>query len=311
MNITSETLFPEYFRQWVHDYKVGSIRPITLKSYELHYRELKQHCPKLRLCDLNHFTYQKLINEYAENHEYLTVRCFHSHLKAAIMDAIEDDLIMKNPTRHLILKGRKPKPKKPKYLGLLDLKRLLNQLELPSDVAKNTDWLILLIAKTGLRFAEALGLTPADFDFQGHSVSINKTWDYKSKIGSFQPTKNSASMRTIAIDPIVSEQLATITQNLPQNRPMFIPSGQRIFLSTVNYRLMRYCQQAGVPQISVHGLRHTHASLLIYDGVSISSVAKRLGHSNTITTQKTYLHIIEELKTRDDQIILNNMIRLS
>ena len=48
---------------------------------------------------INHYNYQKLINEYAETHEYLTVKGFHHHCKAAIMDAIEDGLLVKDPAR--------------------------------------------------------------------------------------------------------------------------------------------------------------------------------------------------------------------
>lgn len=77
------------------------------------------------------------------------------------MDAIEDGLIERDPTRHLVLKGKQPK-KKIKYLSLLDLKRLLNQLDLGRSL--NLDWLIFLSAKTGMRYAEALGITAADFD---------------------------------------------------------------------------------------------------------------------------------------------------
>ena len=51
------------------------------------------------------------------------------------------------------------------------------------------DWLILIVAKTGLRFSEALGLTPEDFDFAHQTLSVNKTWDYKNG-GGFVPTKN-------------------------------------------------------------------------------------------------------------------------
>ena len=65
----------------------------------------------------------KLINEYAETHEYLIVKGFHHHCKAAIMDAIEDGLIVKDPTSHLVLREKRPGPKKIKYLRLLDLKR--------------------------------------------------------------------------------------------------------------------------------------------------------------------------------------------
>ncbi len=59
-----------------------------------------------------------------------------------------------------------------------------------------------------------------------------------------------------------------------------------------------------MPVISIHGLRHTHASLLLYTGVSTASVARRLGHSSINTTQKTYLHIIQELENKDVNLVM-------
>lgn len=85
---------------------------------------------------------------------------------------------------------------------------------------------------------------------------------------------------------------------------------KRVFNSTVNKILEKYCNQQNIPVISIHGLRHTHASLLLYEGVSIASVAKRLGHANTTTTQTTYLHIIEELENKDNDKVLHHLSQL-
>lgn len=290
-------------------YKEGSVRPITLAKYYLTHREIQRRLHGVRVNELNHYIYQKFINEYAEEHEYLTVKVFHHHCKAAIMDAIEDGLLEHDPTRHLILKGKQPRKKKAKYLNLLDLKRLINQLKLGPEVSY--DWMILLIAKTGLRFAEALGLTVGDFDFVNHTITVKNTWNYKEVNGGFQPTKNKSSIRTISLDPITCEQFELLTKDCKKEIPIFCQDKKRIYDSTVNHRLASHCKKAGIDIISVHGLRHTHASLLIYDGVSIPSVAKRLGHSNTITTQQTYLHIVKELEERDNHKIMENMIRLS
>jgi len=86
-------------------------------------------------------------------------------------------------------------------------------------------------------------------------------------------------------------QFSQLTQGLEADTPIFIKD-TRIFNSTVNNRLKVLCQKAEIPSIMVHSLRHTHASLLIFAGVSIASVARRLGHSSMTTTQETYLHII-------------------
>lgn len=58
----------------------------------------------------------------------------------------------------------------------------------------------------------------------------------------------------------------------------------RIYNSTINSVLARHCKEVDIPIISIHGLRHTHASLLLFAGVSIASVARRLGHSNIRVT---------------------------
>lgn len=95
------------------------------------------------------------------------------------------------------------------------------------------------------------------------------------------------------------------------HQPIFIEENQRVFNSTINTILEKHCKDSNVPIISVHGLRHTHASLLLYEGVSIASVAKRLGHANTTTTQETYLHIIKELENKDNNKVLHTLAQLS
>ena len=85
-----------------------------------------------------------------------TVMDFHHQLKSAILDAYEEGLVTKDPTRRAVIKGKQPTPKKRKYLNEFELKLFIRELELDED--PTIDWLLLLIAKTGLRFGEALGL---------------------------------------------------------------------------------------------------------------------------------------------------------
>ncbi|MFA5748915.1 MAG: site-specific integrase, partial [Bacilli bacterium] len=131
--------------------------------------------------------------------------------------------------------------------------------------------------------------------------SINKTWDYKDN-GGFQETKNESSKRKVQIDWRTVTQFSGLLRNLDLDKPIFVDG--KIYNSTVNNALNRHCRKLKIPQISIHGLRHTHASLLLFSGVSIASVARRLGHASINTTQKTYLHIIYELENKDiDQIM--------
>ena len=161
-----------------------------------------------------------------------------------------------------------------------------------------------------MRFSEALALTPKDFDFSHQSLSISKTWDYKGK-GGFLPTKNKSSVRKIQIDWQTVIQFSELVKRLPENEPIFVKEGSPVYNSTVNDILARHCAAAKVPVISAHGLRHTHASLLLFAGVSIASVARRLGHASMTTTQKTYLHIIQELENQDVDIVMRSLSGLS
>lgn len=227
---------------------------------------------------------------------------FHHQLKGAILDAVDEGLIEHDPTRKAIIKGKSPSKKKTKFLNQFELHTLLSNLDLRGEV--NWDWFIMLVAKTGMRFSEALALTPNDFDFSHQMLSISKTWDYKGA-GGFQPTKNQSSVRKIQIDWQTVIQFSELLKNLPKDKPIFV--NKKVYNSTVNDVLGRHCKKMNLPVISIHGLRHTHASLLLFAGVSIASVARRLGHASMTTTQKTYLHIIQELENKDIDIVMRSL----
>lgn len=299
-------LFYIYYEKWIHIYKEGAIRDVTMRKYEITLLWLKRLVPNLMLTQLNRISYQQLLNDYAEFHERQTTMDFHHQIKAAILDAVDEGLIDRDPTRKAIIKGRSPRIKKIKYLNQFELHTLLVNLKLTSEI--NWDWLILIIAKTGMRFSEALALTPKDFDFSHQSLIVDKTWDYKGT-GGFLPTKNRSSVRKIQLDWQTIIKFSELIKGLPEDKPIFVNG--RVFNSTINGVLERYCKKLGIPVISIHGLRHTHASLLLFAGVSIASVARRLGHASMTTTQKTYIHIIQEMENRDIDLVMRSMAGLA
>lgn len=304
--VKSTDYFYEYYAKWIAVYKKGAIRKVTLDKYYMTQSWIERLAPELKLCDLNRIAYQQILNEYAITHERQTTMDFHHQLKGAILDAVDEGLIERDPTRKAIIKGKTPIEKKIKYLNQFELHTLLSKLDLGAEV--NWDWFILLVAKTGLRFSEALALTPKDFDFSHQALSVNKTWDYKGDSG-FLPTKNKSSVRKVQIDWQMVIQFSELIKGLPEDEPIFVK--KKVYNSTVNDILSRYCKEINIPEISIHGLRHTHASILLFAGVSIASVARRLGHSSMTTTQKTYLHIINELENRDVDLVMRSLAALS
>ena len=307
MDNINEELFFKYYEGWVAIYKEGAVRKVTLDKYTMTLLWLKKLAPNLMVKDLTRVSYQQLINDYALTHERQTVMDFHHQLKGAIQDAVDDGLIDKDPTRKVIIKGKPPTAKKIKFLNQFELHTLIKHLDLQGHI--NWDWFIYLVAKTGMRFSEALAITPEDFDFAHQTISVCKTWDYKGN-GGFLPTKNKSSIRKIPIDWQTVVQFSELIKKLDKNLPIFV-SKEKIYNSTVNNILERHCKAVDVPIISVHGLRHTHASLLLFAGVSIASVARRLGHASMNTTQKTYLHIIQELENQDIDLVMRSLSGLS
>lgn len=303
---TKTDLFCDYYERWIKVYKEGAVRKVTLDKYLMTLNWIEKLSPTLQLGEINRIVYQQILNDYAIYHERQTTMDFHHHLKCAILDAVDEGLIERDPTRKAIIKGKTPSVKKTKYLNQFELHTLLSDLDLKNEV--NWDWFILLVAKTGIRFSEGLAITPSDFDFAHQALSINKTWDYKGD-GGFLPTKNRSSVRKVQIDWQLVIQFSELIKGLPNDEPIFVK--QKVYNSTVNEVLERHCKKLNIPVISIHGLRHTHASLLLFAGVSIASVARRLGHSSMTTTQKTYLHIIHELENKDVDLVMRSLSSLS
>lgn len=303
--------FADYYHDWVDVYKRGAVRDVTLRKYVMAEMRIREIVGDMPVGDMSRTNYQKLMNVYAETHEHQTVVDFHHLVKAAVLDAVDEGLIERDPTRRVVLKGCTPREKRQKYLSQYELHALLADLSLERLPPHNWDWLILLVAKTGLRFAEALGLTPADFDMARQALSVNKTWDYKGGTG-FAKTKNNSSVRMVSVDWYTMSQFGGITRELPGEMPIFIPRTedgrfQMVYNTTANDVLARHCSKVGIPTITIHGLRHTHASLMLYSGASVLSVSKRLGHSSITTTQKVYLHVINEMENQDTDLMMRTL----
>lgn len=274
-DMSKDALFYNYYTQWIEVYKKDAIREATMAKYRMTQKWVEKLAPELKVCELTRTAYQKILNDYAKEHERQTTLDFHHQLKGAVMDAVDEGLIERDPTRKAIIKGKTPREKKIKYLNQFELHTLIADLDIKEE--PNWDWFILLVAKTGMRFSEALAITPKDFDFGRQTLSISKTWDYKGK-GGFLPTKNKSSVRKIQIDWQIVVKFSELVKGLPEDEPIFVGE-EKIYNSTVNDALTRHCKACGISEISIHGLRHTHASLLLFAGVSIASVARRLGLS--------------------------------
>lgn len=299
-----------YYRSWAKQYKEGVIKQVTLEKYFRDLAFLTKNFPSLHMGDLSRPAYQEIITCYAQDHELTTVKDFHHRLHACLRDAQFDGVLRYDPAHKVKLHGKPPREKKKeKSLSVQDLGKLIDTLDLTGPISCSMDWAVLLMAKTGLRFAECLGLTPKDIDFQRQQIHVTKTWNYKQygitipyDQTAFTETKNRSSVRVVDLDWQFGAQMmgkAPEIMNLNPDWPIFVPPGKTLYNSTWNSFLEHKCREAGVPAISIHSLRHTNASILLYQGLSLPSIAARLGHTDSTVTQKVYLHVIKELEAKD------------
>lgn len=151
-DIDKTMLFCEYYKQWIEVYKRGAVREATMSKYLMTQKWVEKLAPQLKVSELTRTVYQQILNDYAKEHERQTTLDFHHQLKGAVLDAVDEGMIERDPTRKAIIKGKTPGAKKIKYLNQFELHTLIAHLDIKEKV--NWDWFILLVAKTGMRFSD-------------------------------------------------------------------------------------------------------------------------------------------------------------
>ena len=296
----------------IETYKKDQVREQTYGKYLSNCRFVADNWPDLSLEKMTADDYQQILNKYAETHEKATITDFHHQLAWALKRAYNVDGILKRDVTFdaKIPQGKKPREKKPKFMEIEDMKRLIQELKHENTPEAN---FFLILLKTGLRFAEALGITLNDVDFKRKTVSINKTLAYKGNrkgTRAFAPTKNKYSIRTIVVDDAVLYMLWKNAKGADPDESIFYRLKGFQFNSTLNNKLKRACRKAGVPEITLHSLRHEHATYLVSQGISSMAVAERLGHADDSVTRAVYIHRLETEKARDNEEIAQKIASL-
>lgn len=169
--------------------------------------------------------------------------------------------------------------------------------------------IIYVALKTGARFGEIVGLTKKDIDFKNGLLNIDKSWDYKYGTG-FIPTKTLSSIREITVDREFLQVMKSYFNWIDkygvefQDKAIFVKKGARVHNPTINRVLTGIFDALEIERITLHKLRHTHASILIAEKVSLRLVAKRLGHTDTNMIQSVYGHLLESVEIKENKRIL-------
>lgn len=146
----------------------------------------------------------------------------------------------------------------------------------------------------GLREGEMLALTLNDIDLEEGIITVNKTYQRVGREDVISTPKTPSSVRKVSMPAFLCDELREYVDMLYELEP-----DQRIFQitkSTLTKNFQSMTQEAGLKRITVHGLRHSHVSLLISKKYDIFEVSKRIGHKSVKTTQDIYGHLFDEVQ---------------
>lgn len=291
----------EYAIHWLDEIVALRSRSSTYDSYMRHLATLTATLGRTRLLDL---TPAMLQSRYAalskEGRSASYLHKMHTILKSALGQAVEWDLITRNPAARLTL------PRLPKRAYTTLSPEQLRTV-LTTAVARrhplSTFW--LLLATTGLRRGEALGLRWQDVDLDRGVLTVNgQLVRGQDKAMEWAETKTGKGRTVRLMVPVVDalrrHSGSQYADRLEADPPW--PESPYVFLTArgepwtdgaVNRAWGRMLGWAGVPSVRLHDLRHGVATLLMQDGVPAPVVAALLGHSSTRVTLDVYSHVSE------------------
>lgn len=285
--------FEAYFIRWAELYKKPKITPTTWRKYEYTHKKI-QHCfHQTKLKSITSAMYQQAVNDFRATHSWQTVKMFNTHVRQCVKMALHEGIIAKDFTIFTIVQKDKDKDKSKDYLELDEYLGLIAKAS--SQPLHKSPVAIYLIAVTGLRFSEAMGIDLADIDREHQLIHVTKTYKVYGASRGYAPTKNPSSVRDV---PISQETI----QLLDEYIATFSPS-KRLFEGLSNTAVNKSLKRMVKRDVHVHSLRHTYVSYLISKGVDVFAISKLIGHSNLNTTLEVYAHLLDDQKQKNNDKI--------
>lgn len=171
-----------------------------------------------------------------------------------------------------------------------------------------TEFLVL----SGLRFGEAAALLWSDLDFKARVIHVSKNYDSVNDV--ITTPKTRTSVRDVYMQDdlyalcksIVAQAVGASVVSISAGNLLFMgDNGEHVSFYAYNKYLRENAEKTIRRRITPHTLRHTHASLMLEQGVDIDTISRRLGHANSKITREIYLHITEKLKEKEHERIRN------
>ena len=306
---------PEYMREFIDLYKSGKSQR-TLEIYEGSYKKINAEFYGRKLINIKRADIQLFMNEFGKKHAITTSKKLFQHLHQTITSAITDGIITRDVCAHIELTGTDPVAAEDKFLEYDEYMTLLNYLFSHADYSKLYMEVALFALQSGCRFSEISGVKIEDLNFKRCTVSINKQWMERRDAAA--PSKgNGQADRIIALSRPYMDYL----EDLIEQRTKFLRAnniadsdgylfltaeGKHIKNDSCNGSLHKLCEELGIKRVNMHGMRHTHATLLIYRHRDPWYIAKRLGHQSIKQLDRTYGHVFAKMNAENDEYVMSD-----
>lgn len=296
-SVSEKQTFEAVARLWLESYQT-TVKPTTYQNTKSYLEILvKDYFNNTLIDDLTVLKLQKITIELSKR--YLNYTIHLSVINRVLKYAVLLDIIKTNPLDKVIRPKQQEKRETKKAFTKDELTEFLTLAEKHASPVLFVAWRTL--AYTGLRRGELLALEWSDIDFENRTLRVERTLVRISGQLSTQSPKTKKSRRKITLDPRTIEILKN--WRLKQKKILFKngagkselvfsnSSGGYLMESRLRDELRKFLKRYDLPIISVHGLRHTHASILFEAGIEAKQIADRLGHSRIQTTLDMYTHI--------------------
>lgn len=231
------------------------------------------------------------------------VRKMDSLLSGAYDQWCREGLVSSNPVRSATKPSRQASAAR--AIGEADFARLSRALREamrggdPTDRA--TAGIAFVCLSTGLRDGEACALRRDSLRRLTREVNVSATMTERPTLARKPSAKTRSGGRNVAVDPETYEELTGLMARIdadlgpqPSDAPMVTVDGSFVRPSSQSRRFTALARSLGLPAgTTMHTLRHTHASMLLYRGVPVETIRARLGHSEVTTTLSLYAHLLE------------------
>lgn len=306
-----KTTLAEYLDNWLKNYVIPNLSPRTAEGYEsIVSKHLVPALGKITLTALKPEHIQRYYTDKLEKGRYngkgglnpQTVRHHHMALHCALEIAVKWGLIARNPADAVT--PPHAKRKEIHTMSETDISKFL-------EAAKETPYyeLFYLALFTGMRRSELLALRWSDVDLEQGQLSVNRSLHYlRDKSLVFRLPKTSKGRRLIALTPSTVKVFRDfkdsqtvqrlLSENILLEEDLVFSNidNKPLLPDTISHAWTKLVKRSGLKDVRLHDARHTHASLMLKQGIHPKIVQERLGHASIQITLDTYSHVAPGLQ---------------